>query len=54
MAMLPIKTATSASAVGRCLPMSSGNVSLGDAIYGLFPDEDADSVKEVREVRGRE
>jgi len=24
---------------------------MGDVLYGLFPDEDADSVSEVREIR---
>lgn len=24
---------------------------LGDAIYGLFPDDESDAVKEVREIR---
>lgn len=26
---------------------------LGDLLYGLFPDPDADSVEEVREIRER-
>ena len=34
-------------------PESSGPTSedLGDAIYGLFPDEDSDAVEEIKEIR---